>query len=379
MTVVSAQIETGGWGHGGERKARMVNIGGKMTSRERVLKTFDFQETDRVPKWCGASDEFWAKAKRELGLEDEELRLRFGDDFRRVHARYVGPDLNLSPGATWRSPFGIERKGIGYGQPFNHPLSDARSLDDIESYPWPDPDWMDPTEIPSAIEKWDGEYAILGGDWSPFWHDVIDLTGQEKLYYMMYDSPDLVKRIFEKVTDYYIAVSTAIFDEAGENIDIFFIGNDLGGQTGPLLGPDLYSEFVHPSVKRLIDLGHRYRLKVMMHCCGGYRPLIPLLIEAGMDGLHALQPDAAGMDPAGLKADFGDKIVLNGAIDSHHILIDGKSPGFVREETLKILDIMSPGGGYIAGASHDTILEETPLENVLAMFDAVDEYSGIRD
>jgi uroporphyrinogen-III decarboxylase len=79
------------------------------------------------------------------------------------------------------------------------------------------------------------------------------------------------------------------------------------------------------------------------------------------------------MEPGSLKKDFGDRILLNGAIDSHHVLIDG-TPDFVRDQTRKVLDLMAPGGGYVAGASHDYILEETPLENVLAMFDTVMAY-----
>ena len=345
-----------------------------MTSRERVLTAFEHREPDKVPRWCGASDEFWAKAKRELGLDDEALRKRFGDDFRRVYAAYKGPCPVLSEGSTWKSPFGIERTGIGYGQPLSHPLAGATSVDQVESYPWPDPEWMDPSGIRKDAEWWNGEYAILGGDWSPLWHDVIDLLGHETLYYKMFDLPEVVKKVFEKVTDYYYTVSKKIFEEAADVIDIFFIGNDLGSQTGPLLGAGLYNEFVHPSIQRLIDLGHRYGLKVMMHCCGGFRPLIPLLIKAGLDGLHALQPGAAGMEPAGLKKDFGNAILLNGAIDSHHVLIEGRDTHFVREKVLKTLEIMAPGGGYVAGASHDTILEETPVENVLAMFDAVEEF-----
>jgi uroporphyrinogen decarboxylase len=92
-----------------------------------------------------------------------------------------------------------------------------------------------------------------------------------------------------------------------------------------------------------------------------------------IDGLHALQPYYAGMGPAGLKRDFGDRILLNGAIDSQAILIEG-NPDYVRKETVHTLDIMAPGGGYVAGASHDYILEETPLENVLVMFDTILKY-----
>ena len=71
-----------------------------MTSRERVMTAFEHREPDRVPCWCGSSPEFWANAKAALGLDDEGLRRRLGDDFRRVTAAYAGPDLGLSPGAT---------------------------------------------------------------------------------------------------------------------------------------------------------------------------------------------------------------------------------------------------------------------------------------
>jgi uroporphyrinogen-III decarboxylase len=81
------------------------------------------------------------------------------------------------------------------------------------------------------------------------------------------------------------------------------------------------------------------------------------------------------MELVTLKRRFGDKILFNGGIDSHHVLILG-TPEFVREETRKVLDIMKTGGGYVAGASHDSILEETPLENVLAMFDTIREFGS---
>ncbi len=344
-----------------------------MTSRERVLSAFAHREPDRVPAWCGSSPEFWDQAKRSLGLDDEGLRRRLGDDFRRVYARYRGPDLELSPGVTWKSPFGIERAGIGYGQPLSHPLKDAQSVREVLDYPWPDPAWMDVSDVKAEAESHGGEYAILGGDWSPFWHDVIDFVGLEGLYYLMYDNPEIASLLFEKVADFYYQTSRNMFEAAGAAIDIFFVGNDFGSQTGPLLGVDLFERFALPSLARLIELGHRYGLKVMLHCCGGFRPLLPSMIRVGLDGVHALQPRAAGMEPAGLKRDFGDRILLNGAIDSHHVLIDG-SPESVREQTRHILDIMAPGGGYVAGASHDYILPETPLENVLAMFDTVHEY-----
>jgi uroporphyrinogen-III decarboxylase len=261
---------------------------------------------------------------------------------------------------------------MGYGQPINHPLAGA-TLDDVHAYAWPDPSWMDVSAIRADAEAYGGRYAILGGDWSPFWHDATELTGMEALYLKMYDEPEFVDALMGHLVDYYAAVSERIFDAAADAIDIFFIGNDLGSQHGPLLGERLFRRFVLPHLARLVDLGHAYKLKVMLHCCGGIAEFVPALIEVGLDALHAVQPSCRGMDLATLKRQFGAKIVFNGAIDSHHVLIKG-TPGLVRQKTREVLDIMKPGGGYIAGASHDSILEETPLENVLAMFDTIREY-----
>jgi len=342
-----------------------------MTPRDRVLTAFAHQEPDRVPAWCGASADFWDKAKRELGLDDEGLRVRFGDDFRRVRSRYAGPAFELSPGATSRTPFGIERHGLGYGQPTSHPLAQG-TLRDVEAYPWPNPAWMDVSHIRPEAAAYGRQYAILGGEWSPFWHDLIDLLGMETVYLKMIDEPELIDAVLGHLVDYYAAVSRRIFDAAADAIDVFFLGNDFGSQRGPLLSEATFRRFMMPHLRRLVDLGRQYRLKVMMHCCGGFYELIPAMIEIGLDGLHAVQPCCRGMDLHRLKREFGSKILWNGAIDSHHVLIRG-SPELVRRKTREVLDIMKPGGGYVAGASHDTILEETPLENVLAMFDTIGE------
>jgi len=348
-----------------------------MNSQERVLTAFAHEPPDRVPVWCGASTEFWLKAKDQLSLDDEGLRNRFGDDFRRVFAGFTGPTHTLENGTVCPDCFGVQRSGLGYGQPTSHPLAQA-TLNEVHDYPWPDPNWCDPTPVKTEARKYNRQFAILGGDWAPFWHDLIDLLGMENLYLKMYDQPELVDAVLEHIVDYYFAVNQRIFDAAADEIDIFFFGNDLGSQTGPLLGVDLFRRFILPHLVRLIDLGHAYHLKVMLHCCGGFAPLIPSLIEARLDGLHAVQPCCRGMDLTTLKSTFGGKILFNGAIDSHHVLING-TPEYVAQQTRQVLEIMKPDGGYIAGASHDTILAETPLENVLAMFDTIRQYGKYTD
>jgi len=345
----------------------------RLNSRERVLTAFAHQEPDRVPVWCGASAEFWAKAKAELGLDDEPLRKFFGDDFRRVHAGYSGPDFPLQhPEAVYRTVFGVEREGFGYGQPISHALAGA-TLDQIHAYPWPSADWVDVSGIRDAALAWKGEYAVLGGDWSPFWHDAIDLFGMEELMLRMYEDPGAVHALFTHLVDYYAASSERVFQAANGAVDIFFIGNDFGSQSGPLLSDALFRRFILPHLSRFVDLGHSHGIPVMLHCCGGIYELLPAMIEIGLDAIHAVQPSCRGMDLARLKREFGHLIVFNGGIDSHHVLIQATQAA-VREETRKVLEIMMPGGGYICGASHDSILEETPVDNVIAMFDAVREF-----
>ena len=346
-----------------------------MKSRERVFTACAHKNPDRIPLWCGASPEFIAKALNHCDLKhDEDFFKHIGDDFRRVYSVYKGPEVSLIDGATWCSPFGVQRHGYGYGQPISHPLEAAETIAGIEAFNWPSPDWADISTIDEQAAPWREEYAILGGEWSPFWHDAIDLLGHENLYYQMYDRPAMVEAIFEHITDYYYEVTKRTFEQSADAIDIFFIGNDLGAQTGPLLNVPLFKQFIVPSLKRLIDLGHAYNKLVIMHCCGGFRPLIPTMIDIGLDGLQALQPDCVGMESASLKRDFGKDLILNGAVDSHNVLIEGPSPEFVYKETVKVLQTMSTGGGYICSASHDYLLEETPVENVLAMFEACREF-----
>ena len=351
-----------------------------MTSRERVLTAFAHREPDRVPAWCGASPEFRELTRHHLGLpDDESLSLHLGDDFRRVYARFAGPDRRAPaaclthPEATSRTPFGIERRGYGYGQPLEHPLADARTRAQIEEYPWPDPDWMDVSLVRAEALEWKGRFAVLSGDWSPFYHDAIDLLGMDRFMLLLYDAPDLIDFVLTRIVDYYWEVSRRIFEAASGAIDTFFIGNDFGTQNGPVVSEALFRRFFLPHLKRLVDLGHEFGLKVMLHCCGGFAPLIPALIEIGLDALQSLQPDARGMEPGRLKHDFGDRIVLNGCIDTHHLLIKG-TPDLVRQRTREILEIMKPGGGYVASPSHDYLLPETPVENVLALYETIREY-----
>jgi uroporphyrinogen decarboxylase len=352
-----------------------------MSPRQRVAAAFEHREPDRVPCWMGASPEFKALARDYLSLpDDESLAQYIGDDFRRVYARYAGPDdrhptLNPShPEATYRTPFGIERYGYGYGMPLNCPLKDARSVAEIDAYPWPEPEWMEVSHIREEALQYGRRHAILGGEWSPFWHDAIDLMDFDGLIYRMYDSPELVDAVMTRTADYYLGVSQRIFEASGDAIDVFFIGNDFGAQTGPMISPKLFRRFILPHLKRLTDLGHEHGKIVLLHCDGSIRALIPDLIAIGVDGLQSVQPLCYGMELGHLKTDFGRQIAFMGGIDTQ-LLIEGSAEE-ARQLTLSVLRTMMPGGGYIASPSHDYLLPETPVENVIIMYETIKQYGA---
>jgi uroporphyrinogen decarboxylase len=234
---------------------------------------------------------------------------------------------------------------------------------------------MDVSAIRAEGRAWNGEFAVLGGDWSPYFHDLIDLFGMERFMTLMVDGPEVVAAAAERIVDYYLAVSRRIFEAAADAIDVFFIGNDFGTQNGPIVGEPMFRRFFLPPLRRLIDLGHAFGLKVQLHCCGGFAALIPCLIDAGLDALQSLQPDARDMAPARLKGLYGRDIVLNGCIDTHHLLIRG-TPELVRREAKAVLEIMKPGGAYVASPSHDYLLPETQADNVLALYETIREFGG---
>jgi uroporphyrinogen decarboxylase len=233
---------------------------------------------------------------------------------------------------------------------------------------------MEVSHIREEALKYRRQYAILGGDWSPFWHDAIDLLDFDGLIYRMYDNPELVDEVMTHTVDYYLGVSRRIFEASGDAIDVFFIGNDFGAQTGPMVSPKLFRRFILPHLKRLVDLGHGYGKLVLLHCDGSIRALIPDMIAIGVDGLQSVQPLCYGMELSRLKADFGRQITFMGGIDTQ-LLIESSAEE-ARRLTISVLQTMMPGGGFIASPSHDYLLPETPVGNVIIMYETIKQFGA---
>jgi hypothetical protein len=189
--------------------------------------------------------------------------------------------------------------------------------------------------------------------------------------------PEYVHEVFEIVIDRAIESFKKYFETFGDSIDVAYIcGTDFGGQNGPLINPEMFKTMYMPHYKRLTDWVHgNTKWKVIKHCCGGIFPIIPYMIEAGIDALNPVQCSAEGMEPQRLKNTYGKDILFwGGGVDTQKTLPFG-APEDVRKETLERLKIFSKGGGYVFSAVHN-IQANIPIANIAAMVDAVKEFNG---
>lgn len=345
------------------------------TSRERVLDAFEHRQPDRVPMWYGADSRVTEALKRATGSADEEALMRaLHIDFRRVRERYVGPPLRTFADGTWETYWGVRRAGDYAGQPMTHPLAGIEHVEDLDRFAWPSPDWFDFSGIRADCQSWQ-DLAVIGGPWVVVYTGSTELVGTEEFLLKLHTHPEVIEAILGRVADFYFEVATRFFEAAGDCIDIFFFGDDFGGQNGLQLSPTMWRHFMKPYLRRFVDLGKSAGLKVMLHSCGGVREIIPDLIDIGMDALNPVQARARGMEAPGLKRDFGSQICFHGAIDHQHVLPEG-TPAEVRAEVRSVIDVMAPGGGYCLAPSHDLLLAEFPTENILAMYDEGYRYRG---
>jgi uroporphyrinogen decarboxylase len=203
-------------------------------------------------------------------------------------------------------------------------------------------------------------------------------TGQflyriDRFLMLLAENPSRAHAFLDRLVEIHLANLEQYLAAVGDSIDIILFGDDLGTQGGPQISPRMYREFFKPRHARMWRRAKELaNVKVMLHCCGGIRPLIPDLIEAGLDATNPVQISCTGMDAAGLKRDFGNRLALwGGGCDTQWVLPHA-SPEEVRRYVRQQVAILSPGGGFIFQQVHN-ILADVPVENVIAMFQAVDE------
>ena len=199
------------------------------------------------------------------------------------------------------------------------------------------------------------------------------LYRMDRFLMLLAGNPRRAHEFLDRLTEIHLANLERFLRAVGPYIDVILFGDDLGMQNGPQISRGMYQEFFKPRhakmwrrAKELADV------KVQMHCCGGIRPLIPDLIEAGLDAINPVQISCNGMDAAGLKRDFGDRITFwGGGCDTRFVLAHA-TPDGVRKHVREQVSILAPGGGFVFQQVHN-ILADVPPENIVAMFDAANE------
>jgi uroporphyrinogen decarboxylase len=183
-----------------------------------------------------------------------------------------------------------------------------------------------------------------------------------------------VDALLDKVTD--IATKTGLrLIEAG--VDMIWAGDDFGSQNSLIMSPEMFDRYFAPRIKKMFDTfkAANPNIKLAWHTCGSVVPLVPKFIELGLDFLNPLQPMAKDMDAQNMSNLFKGKINFFGAVCVQDILPNG-TPESIKAEVKRVAGILGKGGGYILAPAHN-IQDDTSVENVLALFDAVKELKDI--
>ncbi len=338
-----------------------------MDGRDRVLAAVSHQQPDRVPADIWAEPGVWERLRADLGLAtDEAVRDRLDIDVRYLSPAYP-PDTESAGvrqnmwGERWQKTstvFGVEwehTRGV---------LADARGIADAEAFPWPTCDSVDYSGIAEQVRRSPGKALFFGN--ADFFERPGLVRGLENIFMDCIADPGLVDYLQEKFVSFFIEDFYRTLEASGRRIDVFWALTDLGTQDRMIMGREMMQRWVYAPLRRMADVVHAEGVKLMFHSCGAVREAIPDLIASGVDILNPLQPAARGMDPAGLKRDFGGSIAFHGGIDIQYLL-PRASPGEVTAETARVAGILGPGGGWILAPSHN-IQMDTPTANVLAMY-----------
>ncbi|HPD13900.1 MAG TPA: uroporphyrinogen decarboxylase family protein [Planctomycetota bacterium] len=356
-----------------------------MDSRDRVALALAHREPDRVPIDYWATPEVTARLLRHFGLATaEELLQRLDVDFRYIEGpAYIGPTPRVRPDGSVEDHWGVPRVRIrvgagdqatAYQEVVQFPLAEAKSVDDILAYPaWPSPEWFDyrPVRQQAAEARRTGKVVVFMGDRlnrCAQLKPAMYLRGVEQILLDLALQPEIAQALFERITAFYLEYACRTFEAAEGGLDVFMMGDDFGTQTGPLLSPAMWRQFLRPGFQALVALGKRFGLTVAHHTCGAVEPLLSDLLACGLDVLNPLQPDAAGMDHAAIKARFGGRLAFHGGISIQRALPFG-TPDDVRAEVAERIRTLAPGGGYILCTAHN-LQPDTPLANLEALFDA---------
>jgi uroporphyrinogen decarboxylase len=357
-----------------------------MNPRERVITALSHEQPDRCPMQISFTPEFANRLGQSIGSEITAVHNPPGGGNTYQLERFLEQDMlltsvgwansyyqTLEPGVEYIDEWGIGWRAASYKTKFgdgvyteivNHPLADDAA---VEVYHAPDPNrkslYLDAEK---TIQIFKSEYWIVGVTVTTVWETAWALRGLEKMLIDLAMNPDLAERILDIPWRYHLAAAKKL-TQLG--VDMIWIGDDVGAQEAMIISPLMWRHFFKPKMAEFITQVKAVNpaVKIAYHSDGNIIPIIPDLIEIGLDVINPIQP--ACMNPADLKKQFGDNLCFWGTIDEQHTLPFG-SPGDIAKEVVDRLKTVGKSGGLILGPTHHVQLD-TPLENFWAMVNTI--------
>ena len=219
-----------------------------------------------------------------------------------------------------------------------------------------------------------GDISLVPGPALKYPKGIRDIT---EWYVSTRSRQDYIHKVFERQCEIALGNLERIYAAVGDQVQaVYLCGTDFGTQTSAFCSVKTLRDLYFPYYKQINDWIHTHTpWKTFKHSCGAVSKFLPTFIEAGFDILNPVQCSATGMEPEQLKANYGDQLVFwGGGVDTQQTLPFG-TPAEVREQVLRRCEIFAPGGGFVFNSIHN-VQAQTPVENIVAMLNAVHEFNG---
>jgi len=333
-----------------------------MNSRERMERAVTFSRPDRPPVDMPTIAPGMEIYRKELQLPDvQAVADFFGADTIRLEPDYIGPE----PFPDWGMKSEVSpADGRRYQTPDGYPCA-KMTADEIRRMPSPpatSADWYDYGGYAKKCAPYRDKAILTSTGHSIYTWAMALLGPQDETLIMLYTEPERVHAALDRMTDFHAAFVERLLAADADAPQYVFFNDDVCTQRGPFYSPAMYDEFNAPRVKRIADIVHRYGRRLIQHCCGAVRELLPSFIRAGIDIVHPLQPGLPGNDVAEIRAEFGRQIVLFRGMDMQQQMRHD-SPAGITECYRRMFETF-PDGGLILNIWS---MPDIPLKNMLAL------------
>jgi uroporphyrinogen decarboxylase len=358
----------------GEKPDRpLVDFGGRVAS----ISTPAYLA---LKKYLGFGDSLVGETRtllNTIGQFDERILETFNIPFRRLFLHpAAGFSVVYGPDGSFKDEWGVGYQPMGpHNERIGHPLARAR-LEDLNHFPWPDP--FDPGRVAGLMYEarrlyLETDYCLVAGHISAgIFQDCWNLRGMGRFMEDLALDPDFAHALLQRVTQIHIGMWKCFLDAVGPYVDMIETADDLGGQAGLLISPNMYRQMIKPYHAALNSvIRAQTRAPIFFHSCGAILPLIDDLIDIGVNILNPIQPLPGKMDPDMLFQRYGDRLFFHGGLDVQSLLLTG-TPNDVRRHVRRYLEVLSPHRYIMAPAN--TVLPGSLPQNLAAAYQAAYDF-----